>query len=90
MGASECVEGIMRTEGAMANRTVKGVGAKRDLAKSRTSKPTQDVEKSVAATEDELFPIFAECGLTPNDLIPGAAHRYAAHLRATKRRKRMP
>jgi hypothetical protein len=33
-------------------------------------------------TEDELFPIFAEGGLKPDDLVEGVAERYAEYLKA--------
>jgi hypothetical protein len=33
------------------------------------------------ATEDELFPIYAEGGLKPDDLVDGVAERYAEYLR---------
>jgi len=33
-------------------------------------------------TEDELFPIFAEGGLKPEDLVDGVAERYAEYLNA--------
>jgi len=32
-------------------------------------------------TEDELFPIFAEGGLKPEDLVEGIAGRYAEYLK---------
>ena len=31
-------------------------------------------------SEEELFPIFAEGGLKPDDLVEGIAERYAAYL----------
>jgi hypothetical protein len=33
-------------------------------------------------TDDELFPIFAEGGLKPEDLVDGVAERYAEYLNA--------
>jgi hypothetical protein len=32
------------------------------------------------ATEEELFPIYAECGMSPSDFAPETAERYADYL----------
>ena len=39
-----------------------------------------EAEARHAATEEELFPIYAECGMTPDDFVEGTAERYAAYL----------
>jgi len=42
------------------------------------------------ATEDELFPVFAEGGLRPEDLVDGVAERYAGWLCALGLTKTLP
>jgi hypothetical protein len=42
-----------------------------------TAAERQDV---VEATDDELFPMFAECGMKPEDFVEEMAERYAAYL----------
>jgi TPR repeat protein len=46
-----------------------------------------DSARSDEATEDELFPIFAEGGLKPDDLVEGVAERYAEYLNEHPTRK---
>jgi hypothetical protein len=44
----------------------------------------QEAESRHAATEQDLFPIFAEGGLKPEDLVKGVAERYRQYLERTK------
>ena len=43
-------------------------------------------KKDDTATDEELFPIFAECGFTPADFVPDMAERYRAYLEGAKDR----
>jgi hypothetical protein len=36
---------------------------------------------TVEATDDELFPIYAECDMQPDDFVDATARKYAAYLR---------
>jgi len=38
-----------------------------------------------ATTQDDLFPIYAECGLTPDDFVPETAERFAEYLARANR-----
>jgi hypothetical protein len=38
-----------------------------------------------ATTEDELFPIYAECGMAPDDFVPATAERFAEYLMRANR-----
>ena len=48
-----------------------------EILRTETASPAGGVD---GPTEDELFPIFAEGGLKPDDLVEGIAERYAAYL----------
>jgi hypothetical protein len=41
-------------------------------------------KKDDTTTDEELFPIFAECGFTPDDFVPDMAARYRAYLEGAK------
>ncbi len=45
--------------------------------------------KSLEPTDEELFPIFAECGFTPDDFVPDMAERYRAYLEGSKDKVRL-
>jgi hypothetical protein len=42
--------------------------------------PSGDDANAGEATEAELFPIYAECGMSPSDFVPETAERYADYL----------
>ena len=44
-------------------------------------KVEQEAVSRRAATERDLFPILAECGMRPDDLVPETAARYAEYLK---------
>ena len=48
-----------------------------EILSAETEIPVDDVD---GPTEEELFPIFAEGGLKPDDLVEDVAERYAAYL----------
>ena len=41
----------------------------------------------VEASDDELFTIYAECGMTPDDFVEGTAQRYAEYLERNATRR---
>ena len=55
-----------------------------EILRAETASPAGGVD---GPTEDELFPIFAEGGLKPDDLVEGVAERYAEYLKEHPTRK---
>jgi exonuclease I len=55
-----------------------------EILRAETASPADGVD---GPTEDELFPIFAEGGLKPDDLVEGVAERYAEYLKEHPTRK---
>jgi hypothetical protein len=46
-------------------------------------------KKDYVATDEELFPLFAECGFTPDDFVPDMAERYRSYLEGSTDRVRL-
>jgi hypothetical protein len=47
----------------------------------------EDELEYLEATDDELFPIYAECGIKPDYFVPELAAKYAEYLEAREREK---
>ena len=74
-------------------RTGKDAGSRKAAGRPsesrRRSKTTQaTTAKSVGPTDEELFPIFAKCGMKPGDLVDAMAKRYASYLEQHKMSRR--
>jgi hypothetical protein len=52
-----------------------------EVLKSGEADAAVPSEVAVEATDDELFPIYAECGMQPDDFVDTTARKYAAYLR---------
>jgi TPR repeat protein len=55
------------------------------LKSGEAEAPVDENPESGHATEEELFPIFAEGGMKPDDLVEGVAERYGEYLASQSR-----
>jgi hypothetical protein len=56
-----------------------------EVLKSGEDNTAAEPQDVVEATDDDLFPIYAECGMKPEDFGEGTAERYAEYLERSRR-----